>query len=84
MLIANVSFMLSYLARRKMASCKMKQIRKNGGCKETEELNNEDNEELFADIGLCSLKILWMKSIYVVAFLSQMCQKTSLLSLKLF
>lgn len=58
-----------------MASCKMKQIRKNGGCKETEELNNEDNEELFADIGLCSLKIWWMKSICVVAFLSKMCSK---------
>lgn len=38
------------IARRKMASNKMKQIRKNGSCKEAEELNNEDNEGLFADI----------------------------------
>lgn len=43
------------LARRKMASNKMKQIRKNGSYKEAEELNNEDNEELFADIRMLKL-----------------------------
>lgn len=33
-----------------MASSKMKQLRQ-GGSKETDELDNEDNEELFGDIG---------------------------------
>lgn len=34
-----------------MASSKMKQLRQ-GGSKETDELDNEDNEELFGDIGV--------------------------------
>lgn len=38
-------------ARHKMASSKMKQLRQ-GGSKDTDGLDNEDNEELFGDIGL--------------------------------
>lgn len=42
-----------------MASNKMKQIRKNGSYKEAEELNNEDNEELFADIRMLNFRIIF-------------------------
>ena len=38
-------------ARKRVASCKMKQIKANGS-KETDDLDNEDNEELFGDIGV--------------------------------
>ena len=42
--------MIWLAARRRVASSKMKQIKQAGGSKEREELE-EDNEELFTDIG---------------------------------